>query len=38
MFETILIGLITFFVVIGIYAWWMFRTSRRYGKKGDGRH
>jgi len=38
MMEGIIIGAIIVLAIWGIYAYWIYRTARRYGKKGDGRH
>jgi hypothetical protein len=38
MLEGIVIGLVIGLSVWGVYAWWIYKTARRYGKRGDGRH
>jgi hypothetical protein len=36
--EYIIIAAIIGLTVWGIYAYWIYITARRYGKRGDGRH
>ena len=36
--EYIIIAVILGLTVWGVYAYWIYITSRRYGKKGNGRH
>lgn len=36
--EYIVIGVLIALAVWGIYAYSIYYTARRYGKKGDGRH
>ncbi len=38
MLEGIFIGMIITLTVWGFYAYWIYRTARRYGKKGYGKH
>jgi hypothetical protein len=38
MFEGIIIGLGIGLTLWVIYAWWIYKTAKRYGKRGDGRH
>jgi hypothetical protein len=36
--EFIIIAILILAGVWGAYAYWIFKTAKRYGKKGDGRH
>lgn len=36
--EYIVIAVIIASSVWGIYAYWIYRTAKRYGKKGNGKH
>jgi hypothetical protein len=36
--EFIVMAIIIALVVWGTYAYWIYFTAKRYGKRGDGRH
>lgn len=38
MFEVIGIGLIIVLILFGIYFYWIYRTSKNYGKKGNNKN